>query len=222
MDEVLTEVQWKAWWKKQGEPSDERCEHADNPFTSISPMLQKHMGTYVKSASKVLVTLCGSSPDLKWLADNGHSVYGVEWSEDAILQFLKKCNLQYEKSEMKNFTVFKVANLDLRFYVGDFLNFTHENIGVKFDFIWDSASLQTIPLSSRQSYSKVILDLMHPDSVYMLSAMYFGELRTWKENPYELSDNDLMELYGNNLAMTTVELDKSEYGDERIIVFKFK
>ena len=43
----------------------------------------------------LFLPLCGKSLDMVWLADKGHSVTGVEWSELAIKQFFEETKLEY-------------------------------------------------------------------------------------------------------------------------------
>jgi thiopurine S-methyltransferase len=40
-----------------------------------------------KDHAKVFVPFCGKVLEMKWLAENGHVVVGVEVSEDSIMQF---------------------------------------------------------------------------------------------------------------------------------------
>ena len=53
------------------------------------PALLKYWPTLgVPSGAKVLVPLCGKSLDMRWLADQGHPVLGIELAPEAIEQFL--------------------------------------------------------------------------------------------------------------------------------------
>ena len=45
--------------------------------------------------NRVLVPLCGKTPDLLWLAEQGHEVVGIELSEIAIRQLFAEHNLAY-------------------------------------------------------------------------------------------------------------------------------
>ena len=47
------------------------------------------------SCRRVLVPLCGKSPDLLWLADRGHDVVGIEISEIAVAAFFDENALAY-------------------------------------------------------------------------------------------------------------------------------
>lgn len=47
---------------------------------------------------RVLVPLCGKSPDLVWLADRGNEVFGVELSPLAVHSFFADQQLYYDQS----------------------------------------------------------------------------------------------------------------------------
>ncbi len=52
------------------------------------PALVKHWPELgVADGTKVLVPLCGKSLDMRWLADRGHPVLGIELAPEAIEQF---------------------------------------------------------------------------------------------------------------------------------------
>jgi len=46
---------------------------------------------------RVLVPMCGKSADMKWLADQGNQVFGVELSHLAIEAFFAEQGLDYEE-----------------------------------------------------------------------------------------------------------------------------
>ena len=50
----------------------------------------------VAEHSRVLVPLCGKSPDLLWLASQGYEVTGIELSEIAIRAFFEESGLDFE------------------------------------------------------------------------------------------------------------------------------
>ena len=60
--------------------ADEIGFHQDFPH----PLLLRHWpAACIAPLSRVLVPLCGKSPDLDWLSDHGYEVVGVELSEVA-------------------------------------------------------------------------------------------------------------------------------------------
>ena len=44
----------------------------------------------------IFLPMCGRSPDIVWLASQGHHVTGVDWVEPVVEKFFKENNLEYE------------------------------------------------------------------------------------------------------------------------------
>lgn len=238
MDEqILTVDQWNDWWKRDYQKSKDKSgsgsapshDHEDdNPFTQASQMLKKHIGTLCPSKEnmRVFVPLCGKSPDMKWLLEDvGCEIIGLECSEHAITGFFEENEIEYEVTVapgFPNFHLFKGKNSKIRVFQGDYFQFSAEAAGGTFDAIWDSASLNTIDLSLRKPYVEVIKSLMTKDTKYMLSAMYFGDLRTWKDNPFDITDDSMQEMFGEHFGWRKLDEDKSEWGLERIFLISLK
>ena len=49
----------------------------------------------------LLLPMCGRSPDLLWLAEQGHTVTGIEWSERAVKQFFQDSKVKYTTEECR-------------------------------------------------------------------------------------------------------------------------
>jgi thiopurine S-methyltransferase len=77
-------------------------------------MLAKHVNKLIggKSSAKILFPFCGKSLDMNWLASQGHEIVGVEFVEDAVLQFFAEQNIKYEVKEVENFKLFTVIHLN--------------------------------------------------------------------------------------------------------------
>eukprot|EP00057_Strongylocentrotus_purpuratus_P003075 XP_003725864.2 PREDICTED: uncharacterized protein LOC100892034 [Strongylocentrotus purpuratus] len=86
---------WLEQWKK-----------GKTRFTMKVPnrMLVKHYDKLVEGKTNPVFFLpcCGKSLDIKWLADKGHSVVGVEIAEMACRQFFESHDLKYEEEEIKD------------------------------------------------------------------------------------------------------------------------
>ena len=100
------------------------------------------------SGRRVLVPLCGKSADLKWLADQGNEVIGVELSELAIKAFFEEHALDYvvQDGELRCF----IANdASIRVFCGDFF----ELQSLQCDAHYDRAALVAMPAELRPSYA---------------------------------------------------------------------
>lgn len=98
--------------------------------------------------TRVLVPLCGKSPDLIWLTGKGHSVVGVELSELAVRDFFAENGLQAAVVQPGHYTA---GNIEL--IVGDFLATTSEALG-PVDAVYDRAALIALPAPMRRDYAR--------------------------------------------------------------------
>ena len=249
---LLTVEQWNAHWEKEcetkvtGGSEDENIPSAvsgdiheegdgcSDIFGGVNPMVVKHKEVvFPKEVNdgkgRVFLPLCGNSKELRWFAEQGKTVIGIECSSHCIVSFFLKNKIEYvetKHSTDENFVVFKSVDkkLDITLYCGDyFCGLNSSLIGGKVDVIWDSASLNTISLPLRTPYIKVMKELMHSKTRYLLSAMFFGPLKTWANNPYDISVDDMSLLFNHDFWSTEViDEDSTEWGTEQIFLIGVK
>ncbi|KAM4817129.1 thiopurine S-methyltransferase isoform X1 [Urocitellus parryii] len=117
-------------------------------------LLKKHLDTFLKGESglRVFFPLCGKAVEMKWFADRGHSVVGVEISELGIREFFMEQNLSYSEepiAEIPGTKVFKSSSGNISLYCCSIFDLPRANIG-KFDRIWDRGSLVAINPGDRK------------------------------------------------------------------------
>ncbi|XP_061737680.1 probable thiopurine S-methyltransferase [Nerophis ophidion] len=120
--------------------------------------------------------LCGKAVDMKWLADMGHSVVGVEISEKAIKQFFEENNLTYSEEPVPAIPgakVYKSLERNISLYNCDLYNFS-SSIEGKFGAMWDRGSFVAINPRDREKYSALIISLMADDCRYLLSTLMYN------------------------------------------------
>jgi len=71
----------------------------------------------------VLVPLCGKSKDLRWLADQGNRIIGVELSELAVRAFFEEQALEYTVTDGR-LPAYKATEVAITIYCGDYLDLT--------------------------------------------------------------------------------------------------
>ncbi|XP_028819254.1 probable thiopurine S-methyltransferase isoform X2 [Denticeps clupeoides] len=151
--------------------------------------------------------LCGKAVDMKWLADMGHSVVGVEFSEKGIRQFFEEQNVSYEEAavpDLPGAKLFKSTDGKISLYQSDIYNFS-STIAGKFGAIWDRGSLVAINPCDRNRYAALITSLMDKDCRYLLDTfLYNPEL--YKGPPFFVSDEEVEHLFGQ---MCDIELLES-------------
>jgi len=113
-------------------------------------MLRFWPGVSETPSQRILVPLCGKSEDLRWLAERGHDVVGVELSLIAAKAFAAEQGIVFTETHEPPFTVLR--NKKIAFYVGDFFDFTSTLAG-RFDRFYDRAALIALPPETRPAYA---------------------------------------------------------------------
>jgi thiopurine S-methyltransferase len=124
-----------------------------------------------EESRRVFVPLCGKTHDLKWLADRGHEVIGVELSPVAIETMCDEQSIDASRSTEGPFEVFRAERLTV--YCGDFFDLTPEHVGA--NRVWDRASLIALPPEVRVRYAKHLRALMTEDWVVLLNALDYDQ-----------------------------------------------
>ncbi len=97
---------------------------------------------------RVLVPLCGKSPDLLWLARRGHDVTGVELSEIAVHDFFTDNAIEYEMTNAGLLDRYAAVAWPLTLYCGDYFAFAESG----FDALYDRGALIALPPDLRSRY----------------------------------------------------------------------
>ncbi|XP_072026650.1 probable thiopurine S-methyltransferase [Amphiura filiformis] len=175
--------------------------------SAVHPMLLKHIDRLVEGKDKprFYLPLCGKSVDLKWLLDRGYAVIGCEIAELGIQQFFEEHDIKYKTEKMTEIegTVYKGTDDDITIYSCDFFKLTSA-IMSKVDCIWDRGSMAAINPEDRQKYSEVIIELMKPDSRYLLD-MFQLEHHTFAGPPHNFEPEDAQKLYGTKCTVEHLE-----------------
>lgn len=155
---------WLEKWNKK-----EIGFHYDSP----NPVLVGQFSKIVAATdSRVLVPLCGKTADLLWLMHQNLFVFGVEFSEIAIIEFFNENNLKYEKFIEGEFEVYSGENIKI--YHGDFFHF-FSTTNLKFNYIYDRASLVALPDSLRLKYYREISNLLDENGKYLLLSFEYDQ-----------------------------------------------
>nr|XP_002128754.1 thiopurine S-methyltransferase [Ciona intestinalis] len=239
MDRDWSIDDWNKWWESAGgrpdgeviesshhhDTTDDQTEEEDIYAPTVSEMLKKHKSLIsgdAGSGSRVFLTFCGKSLDLKWLADEGFDVVGNDCSDFALKSFLEEQGLEYDTSKSGGFTIYKAKNTKLALYAGNFFELTGEKTEGKFDAVWDTGSFQSVGVTDRATYARAVSGLMKQGCKYLLSVTQFKELRTWTGPPYEITEEILDEIFGENMKWEFV--DQAPWGDymEKIYLLQLR
>ncbi|XP_054935383.1 thiopurine S-methyltransferase isoform X3 [Physeter macrocephalus] len=144
---VLTLEEWQEKWVNHKIAFHQERGHQ---------LLKKHLDTFLKGEKelRVFFPLCGKAVEMKWFADRGHSVVGVEISELGIREFFTEQNLSYSEEqimEIPGAKVFKSSSGNISLYCCNLFDLPRANIG-KFDRIWDRGALVAINPGDRKRF----------------------------------------------------------------------
>ena len=142
------------------------------------------------ATGRVLVPLCGKSPDLKWLADRGHEVVGVELSAIAAEAFFAEQGLKYHVEKRGGFDVYSARDDAVEFFCGDYFAFQAE----PFDALYDRGALVALPESLRSEYVKHTKTLLAPTATRLVITLEY-EQRIVDGPPYAVWPDELLDYW---------------------------
>ena len=156
---MLDEQYWNRRWEERriGFHQDE-----------INPYLLKFWPTMkVPQEARVLVPLCGKSRDMCWLAEQGHRVTGVEFSQQAVKEYFDARGETPMVSQNNAHMCFSCeGRIDVQ--VGDFLTYQPNHL---FDAFYDRAALVAMSPDMRERYIKQLMKMMKPQSQGLLVSL---------------------------------------------------
>ncbi|XP_022442443.1 thiopurine S-methyltransferase [Delphinapterus leucas] len=163
-------------------------------------LLKKHLDTFLKGAKelRVFFPLCGKAVEMKWFADRGYSVVGVEISELGIREFFMEQNLSYSEEqimEIPGAKVFKSSSGNISLYCCSLFDLPRANIG-KFDRIWDRGALVAINPGDRKRYADTMLSLTRTGFQYLLSVFSYDPTKH-AGPPFYVPDAEIKTLFGS-------------------------
>ena len=218
--ETATEKYWTDSWK-EGNTGWHREE--------VNEYLIKYVDelTGGRSNIRVFLPLCGKSVDMLWLADQGHTVVGVELAKQGIESFFTENNLNFTVESVKMAAggepveVYKCKEKQITIFCCDLFTLKEEDVGGKFDAIWDRGSLVAIVPSAGdrgKRYTKKMHSLLANDGNYMLESLYY-EVDRGSQPPASISDELRNEIYGEDFE--TKELEVNRLGEDPNREFSF-
>ena len=154
------------------------------------------------SSGKTLVPLCGKSEDLRWLAERGHGVVGVDLSLIAARAFALEQGIVLIETHEPPFTVFRGKNLT--FYVGDFFDVTAK-MG-RFDLLYDRAALIALPPEIRPRYVQHLESLLSEGAQGLLIDLEYDPSQM-DGPPYTVSEAEVRRLFSAFHCEKLIDMD---------------
>jgi len=182
----------------------------------VHPCLPRHSKKLLgndTTGNKILIPLCGDTLALKWLADLGNIVIGIEISEKAIQSFFKNTDIVYDVEPMNSNPdgkIFISEDRTIQIFCCDLyeLNPEHEPKLRNIDAIWDSASFSAVEPEERMQYGKVLRSFVVSGTTYMLETTD----RTPGQGPsYFIPKEEIERSFG--LRCVAQQIDYLEYDE---------
>ncbi|XP_065676793.1 probable thiopurine S-methyltransferase [Hydra vulgaris] len=147
---------------------------------------------------RVLVPLCGKTPDLLWLCEQGLSVTGIEFADMPIIDFFKEMGLSYKFNEENGYKMYVCAEKDITIYQGDFFLMNVDILGGHFDFCWDINSLSAMIPDEQQIYVDKLVSFLSSDAHIILNCFEYDVALRGGNPPHVIFRNRLEKMFGSS------------------------
>lgn len=153
--------------------------------------LKRHWDEVVDDhAGRVLVPLCGKSLDLRWLAQCGHEVVGVELSETAVSEFYDEWGKTPNLEAAGRLQHWHADSVTL--YTGDFFEYRAD---APFDLFYDRAALVALPFDMRAGYIEHLRAQLADDARGLLVTFEYDQSQM-DGPPFSVPEDELMQYPG--------------------------
>ena len=148
--------------------------------------LQRH---WTLTGRRVLVPLCGKTPDLLWLEARGNEVVGVELSEIAVAAFFEENDLPCERID-GDLVEYRATDRNIRLFCGDYFAFE----AGPFDAHYDRGALIAMSPELRPRYAEHTSSLLSDDATQFVIAIEYDHEGSVGP-PFSLPGPDLLALW---------------------------
>jgi len=178
----------------------------DDAIAFHKPHVNQYLEKYVDrlalaEGGEVLVPLCGKSVDMRWLAQRGYRVTGVELSEIAVCDFFAEQAMAATSHREGAFEVTQGAGI--RLLCGDFFDLeTTHTAGVA--AVYDRAALIALPAETRALYADRLLDRVAATAPILLLTLEYpaGEI---EGPPFSVDETEVRALFAGRRRIERLE-----------------
>ena len=145
--------------------------------------------------------LCGKSLDMRYLAESGHEVIGVEMSEIAIESFFREGDDTFERESSSCGTSFRSGRITI--HCGDVFDLAAAELsGVH--SVFDRAALVALPWETRAAYARHLLGLLPPGGcIFLITLEYDQDLVAGP--PFSVLEDHVWELFDTGCSIERVD-----------------
>ncbi|KAM6376276.1 thiopurine S-methyltransferase isoform 3-T3 [Alca torda] len=198
-DRVVSEEEWLQKWEMGNIGFHKEQGH---------PLLQKYLDVLLngKSGLRIFFPLCGKAVEMKWLADMGHSVVGVEISEQALKDFFAEHSLpccEEPVPEISGAKRLQSTSGNISLYCCSIYDLSSSIVG-KFDAVWDRGALVAVNPCDRQRYVSLMMTLMEKNSSCLLVTVSYDPNKH-KGPPFYVPESEIKSLFGNHCEIKCLQ-----------------
>ena len=135
---------------------------------------------------RVLVPMCGKSADMKWLADQGNQVFGVELSHLAIEAFFAEQGLDYTVHD-GDLSIYRASEAEITVFCGNYFNLR----SLQCDAHFDRGAFVAIAPELRPAYAAHTSSLLVPNSEQLLISLDYDDAVAIGP-PFSVSDEEVL------------------------------
>ncbi len=160
---------------------------------SVDTLLETYLERLsLADGARVFVPLCGKSVDMRWLAERGFEVLGVELSRIAARAFFEENALACTAAAQGSFERLRAGPVEI--LCGDFFNLGRSALG-DVSGVYDRAALIALPESMRAAYAAHLLRLLPARPPCLLITLEYdaGEMNG---PPFSVSADEVQALFG--------------------------
>jgi thiopurine S-methyltransferase len=169
-----------------------RDRNTDFHQTRVNPHLVRFWPSLgLTPTDRVFVPLCGKSLDLIWLAQQGHTVIGVELSPLAARTFFRENRIQASRRRVGAFTLWEHGRISI--LCGDFFQLAATDLG-NIAAVFDRASLTALPDEIRADYLEHLRKILPATCKILLLTTEEPDDDETQEQPFAIAD-EITRLY---------------------------
>lgn len=159
-----------------------------------------------------MVPLCGKAYDLKFLADQGHEVVGIELVRSAIEAFFEEHKLTPEPVQSGPYQGLRSDRITL--WAGDYFASSSQFLG-RFDALYDRAAQVALPQGMREAYARHALSLLAPHARIVLISFEYDTTKR-EGPPFSIDEAQVRALYPD-FALSVVDETRYQRGGTQLL-----
>jgi thiopurine S-methyltransferase len=172
---------------------------------AVNPRLSSFWpGLGLPEGSGVFVPLCGKTLDMHYLAEQGHRVVGVEFSEIGVRAFFDEAGIVYQKNDSGSLPCFEGGAF--RLFCGDFFELGSQDLG-EVAAVYDRAALIALPPNTRPRYAAHLQSIV-PNASDMLVLTIEYDQNAVGGPPFCVTADELGSLYAESWKIETLAVDE--------------